>query len=617
MAGEEAAAREYGGGMTASVVVTCLMAASCGLIFGYDIGVSGGVTQMESFLNKFFPEVLIGKKGAKSDAYCRYDNQLLTAFTSSLYIAGMLSSLVASRVTRQVGRQNIMLAGGALFLAGSALNAGAVNIAMLITGRMLLGIGIGFTAQAAPLYLAETAPTRWRGAFTGAYNIFLVLGAVVANTVNYFTDRIPIWGWRVSLGLAVVPATVIVVGALFVSDTPSSLVLRGQTDKARASLQRIRGADANVDAEFKDIVRAVEEARRNDEGAFRRVCSKGYRHYLLMMVAIPTFFDLTGMIVIAVFSPVLFRTVGFNSQKAILGSTILNLVSLCSAIASTFIIDRVGRRVLFIVGGIVMMISQVAVSWIMAEHLGKHHATTTMARGYAVGLLALMCLYTASFGMSWAPLKWVVPSEIYPVEIRSAGQATTISIALTLSFAQTQVFISLLCAMKYAIFLFYAGWVLVMTVFIALLLPETKGVPLESMRSIWAKHWYWNREEVAAPLEQFAKDATGHADSVSKKSEEMSLNEIEGWQVSMELLETMNLEMEVETVLVFAAQSRLEGSIEHLVEAVVFRVYLNIVLFCTWFGLTGVDLLVAVLLEECGIACTCLRMLDLVDSLQL
>ncbi|KAG8059269.1 hypothetical protein GUJ93_ZPchr0002g25512 [Zizania palustris] len=73
-------------------------------------------------------------------------------------------------------------------------------------------------------------------------------------------------------------------------------------------------------------------------------------------------------------------------------------------------------------------------------------------------------------------------------------------------------------------------------------------------------------EEVAAPLEQFAKDATGHADSVSKKSEEMSLNEIEGWQVSMALLETMNLEMEVETVLVFAAQSRLEGSIEHLVE---------------------------------------------------
>jgi hypothetical protein len=88
----------------------------------------------------------------------------------------------------------------------------------------------------------------------------------------------------------------------------------------------------------------------------------------------------------------------------------------------------------------------------------------------------LMCLYTFSFSLSWGPLKWVVPSEIYPVEIRSAGQATTLSIALTFSFAQTQVFITLLCVMKYAIFLFYAGWVLAMTVFIALFLPETKGI---------------------------------------------------------------------------------------------------------------------------------------------
>ncbi|XP_044966720.1 sugar transport protein MST1-like [Hordeum vulgare subsp. vulgare] len=483
----------YGGGrVTLSVVVTCLMAASCGLIFGYDIGVSGGVTQMESFLEKFFPEVLTGMKGAKRDAYCKYDNQMLTAFTSSLYIAGVLSSLVASRVTRRVGRQAVMLTGGALFLAGSAVNAAAVNIAMLIIGRMLLGFGVGFTAQAAPLYLAETSPAKWRGAFTAAYHVFLVIGTLAATVTNYFTNRIPGWGWRVSLGLAGVPAIVVVVGALLVPDTPSSLVLRGDPDRARAALQRIRGADADVGDEFKDIVVAVEEARRNDEGAFERLRGKGYRHYLVMMVAIPTFFDLTGMIVIAVFSPVLFRTVGFDSQKAILGSVILSLVNLFAVVVSTFVVDRAGRRFLFLAGGVAMMLCQVAVAWILADHLGRNNATT-MARNYAKGVLVLMCLYTCSFGMSWGPLKWVVPSEIYPVEIRSAGQAMTVSIALSLSFAQTQVFITLLCAMKYAIFIFYAGWVLVMTVFMAALLPETKGVPLEAMRTVWAKHWYWRR----------------------------------------------------------------------------------------------------------------------------
>uniref|UniRef100_A0A0E0KRB6 Major facilitator superfamily (MFS) profile domain-containing protein n=1 Tax=Oryza punctata TaxID=4537 RepID=A0A0E0KRB6_ORYPU len=493
MAARMEAARDYGGGVTASVVVTCLIAASCGLIFGYDIGVTGGVTQMQSFLTEFFPEVVKGMRGAKRDAYCRYDNQALTAFTSSLYIAGALASLVASRVTRMVGRQAIMLTGGALFLAGSAFNAGAVNIAMLIIGRILLGVGVGFTTQAAPLYLAETAPARWRGAFTAAYHSFLVVGTVAATAANYFTDRIPGWGWRVSLGLAAVPATVIVVGALFVPDTPASLVLRGHTEKARASLQRVRGADADVDAEFKDIVRAVEEARRNDEGAFRRLCGRGYRHYLVMVVAIPTFFDLTGMVVVAVFSPVLFRTLGFNSQKAILASIVLTLVNLCAVVVSSFSVDRVGRRFLFLAGGTAMLLCQVAVAWILADHLGRSHAAAKMAKSYAAGVVALMCVYTASLGLSWGPLKWVVPSEIYPVEVRSAGQALGLSISLTLSFAQTQVFVSMLCAMKYAIFLFYAGWVLAMTAFIALFLPETKGVPLESMRAVWAKHWYWKR----------------------------------------------------------------------------------------------------------------------------
>ncbi|KAF8703304.1 hypothetical protein HU200_032099 [Digitaria exilis] len=439
---------------------------------------------MESFLEKFFPEVLRGMRSAKRDAYCKYDNQLLTAFTSSMYIAGMLASLAASSVTRRVGRRAIMLIGGTMFLAGSVINAGAVNIAMLIIGRILLGFGVGFTAQAAPLYLAETSPTRWRGAFTTAYHFFLVAGTLAANVANYFTNRIPGWGWRVSLGLAAAPAAVIVMGALSVSDTPSSLMLRGEPERARASLQRIRGADADVEAELRDIAGAVEEARRNEEGAFRRLLrGKGYRHYLVMVVAIPTFFDLTGMVVISVFSPVLFRTVGFDSQRAILGAVIISLVSLSGVVLSTFVVDRCGRRFLFLAGGTTMLIFQ---------HLGKHGAVT-MPKNYAVGVVVLMCLYTFSISLSWGPLKWVVPSEIYPVDMRSAGQAITLSISLTLSFAQTQVFISMLCAMKYAIFLFYAGWVLAMTVFVAALLPETKGVPLEAMRSVWAGHWFWRR----------------------------------------------------------------------------------------------------------------------------
>ncbi|KAL6854287.1 hypothetical protein ACP4OV_019190 [Aristida adscensionis] len=396
---------DYAGGVTLSVVVTGFMAASCGLILGYDSGISGGVTQMESFLSKFFPDVLRGMKSAHRDAYCKYDNQWLTAFSSSLFLAGTLSSLVAGHVTWRVGRRNIMLIGGILFLVGSIINASAINIAMLIIGRMLLGFGIGFTIQAAPLYLAETAPARWRDAFTSALNGFLVIGILSATITNYFTNRIPGWGWRVSLGLAAVPSAVIVIGAFFVSDTPSSLVLRGHPDQAWTILQGIRGKDADISAEFNDIVRAVHGASQNNDGAFQRLFSKPYRHYLAIGVAIPVLFEFTGMIVIGVFSPLLFRTVGFNSQKAILGSVINSTVNLVATMLSSFIVDHTGRKLLLIIGALGMMFCEVATSWIMADHLGKAHEVTSMPQNYATSVLILICLCTFSFGVSWAPLR--------------------------------------------------------------------------------------------------------------------------------------------------------------------------------------------------------------------
>lgn len=102
---------------------------------------------MESFLQSFFPNVLRRMAAAKQDEYCIFDSQALTAFTSSLYLAGLFSALVAGRVTRALGRQAVMLLGGAMFFVGAVLNAAAVNILMLILGRLFLGVGVGFTNQ--------------------------------------------------------------------------------------------------------------------------------------------------------------------------------------------------------------------------------------------------------------------------------------------------------------------------------------------------------------------------------------------------------------------------------------------------------------------------------------
>ena len=147
-----AARQDYPGRLTLFVFMACLVAATGGLIFGYDIGISGGVTSMDPFLSRFFPYVYTKQQKADdNNQYCKFDSQLLTMFTSSLYLAALVASVCAASVTRIAGRKWSMFVGGVTFLVGCALNGAAQNVAMLILGRVLLGVGVDFANQSVPV----------------------------------------------------------------------------------------------------------------------------------------------------------------------------------------------------------------------------------------------------------------------------------------------------------------------------------------------------------------------------------------------------------------------------------------------------------------------------------
>ncbi|XP_043697417.1 sugar transport protein 5-like [Telopea speciosissima] len=133
--------------VTVSMIIISIVAASAGMLFGYDIGVSGGVSTMEPFLEKFFPQVLKKMASMEVDTYCLFDSHALTLFTSSLYFAAMLSSLFAGRFSAYKGRKATLVLGGSIFLIGVALISSATDVGMLILGRVCLGIGIGFSNQ--------------------------------------------------------------------------------------------------------------------------------------------------------------------------------------------------------------------------------------------------------------------------------------------------------------------------------------------------------------------------------------------------------------------------------------------------------------------------------------
>lgn len=486
----------YEGKVTSFVVLSCVVAASGGILFGYDIGISGGVSATSSFLRRFFPHVY---EKMQSDThisnYCKFNSEILTTFTSSLYIAGLCASLFASQITERYGRRASMLAGGALFLAGSAVGGAAVNVYMLILARILLGFGIGFTNQSIPLYLSEMSPPKYRGALTGGFDIFVSFGVLVANLVNYGTQKIHGgWGWRISLSLAAVPAFLLFVGVLFLPETPSNLIQRsgGDLREARRVLQKIRGTK-DVEKELEDMATAAIGASKaaEEENPFRRIFRRNYRPHLIMALFIPFLQQVTGINAVNFYAPVMFRTIGQKESASLMSAVITRIISLsCTLLGSLVVVDRLGRRALFISGGLVMAVSHVVLGVLLATNLHDHGTVNT---GIAYVVLTMVCIFVGGFGWSWGPLAWLVTSEIFPLEIRSAGQSIQVAVNFLSTFAVAQSVLEMLCHLRFGIFFLFAGFVILMTAFIFFLLPETKGVPLDQMGRVWRKHWYWKR----------------------------------------------------------------------------------------------------------------------------
>ncbi|KAJ1391678.1 Sugar/inositol transporter [Sesbania bispinosa] len=463
--------KEYPGNLTPFVTVTCIVASMGGLIFGYDIGISGGVTSMDPFLLKFFPSVYQKKhqEGDSTDKYCQYDSQTLTMFTSSLYLTALLSSLVASTVTRKFGRKLSMLFGGVLFLIGALINGFAQRVWMLIVGRIFLGFGVGFANQSVPIYLSEMAPYRYRGALNVIFQLSITIGILVANVLNYLFAKIKGGlGWRLSLGGAIVPALIITIGSLVLPETPNSMIERGDHDGARAHLQRIRGVD-DVDEEFKDLVIASEISKQV-EHPWRNLLQRKYRPQLTMAILIPFFQQFTGINVIMFYAPVLFSSIGFHDDAALMSAVLTGLVNGASTIVSVFGVDKWGRRALFLEGGVQMLICQPSLE-----------------------LVETLVICQNGFAWSWGPLGWLVTSEIFPLEIRSAAQSVNVSVNMLFTFFVAQVFLTMLCRLKFGLFIFFAFFVLVMTIFVYFMLPETKGIPIEEMSKVWKAHPYWSK----------------------------------------------------------------------------------------------------------------------------
>ncbi|KAH0685973.1 hypothetical protein KY284_016526 [Solanum tuberosum] len=326
---------------------------------------------MDPFLKLFFPSVYRKEAlNTSTNQYCKFDSQLLTLFTSSLYVAAFFASFVASSVSKKCGRKVTMFFGGLFFLFGAVLNAAAIHISMLILGRILLGIGVGFANQSVHIYLSEIAPYKYRD-------------------LCWLGLR---WCSRASTSL-------ILISSLFLDDTPSSLIQREKTEEAEQLLKKIRGV-YNVNAELKDLVEASEASKKVQhpwEVLFR---VRKYKPQLILSTLIPTFQQLTGINVVMFYAPVLFETLGFKANASLMSSVITGTVNVGATLISVYCTDRYGRKVLLLTGGVLMCVFQALVAGLIGWKFGTTGVVATvLPQSYAI--LVVLCNYVILMGSHW------------------------------------------------------------------------------------------------------------------------------------------------------------------------------------------------------------------------
>ena len=578
--------------LTAHALVSVAVAASGGALFGYDLGVTGGVSTSDPFLEEFFPAVLERKRAAAAAAtaaapspYCTYDSHLLPLFTSSAFLAAALTTLfVAGATTRRAGRRFSLRLSGALFCLGIGLAAGAANLGMLIAGRLLIGVAIGFANQAVPLFLSEVAPTRLRGAVNvSRAGKFFPVGETTTRTggkkgstlrppffflfvskTNQVSFQLcttgcillsqlvnfaalgpgkPAWGWRLSVGLAGVPALVLLFGSLFLlRDTPSSLAGRGLLAEGRAELERLRGrnrgggqrrgwggkaaapageraeseSDDDLEREWETIASAAAEATatagggggaRGESGSGSSDSRSGCSSFLLMMkedlsslaalferralpatvvgVGIAALSQVCGINAILFFAAPFFSSLSAGEEGAggknsgLLSAVVVGLALFGFTLVALALVDRVGRRALLLVGGGLMLASELSLAGLLGFFLGGSRSSPSAARllprGPAAGALFLMCCFVAAFASSLGPLGWLVPTEVFSARDRSAGQALATAVNFLFVFVTTQFFLASLCAMRHWSFVASSAAVVVLLLFAQFLMPVREG----------------------------------------------------------------------------------------------------------------------------------------------
>jgi len=436
--------------MSATVLLTAAVAALGGLLFGYDTSViSGAMLFLQTDFNIS-------------------DKQL--EFAVGIALAGALvGSGLAGYLTDRWGRRTVLILTGIGFGVFAVLSGLAPGLPTFALARFFVGVCIGIASLVTPLYLAEMSPARVRGALVSLNQLAITVGIMVAYFVDYALASSQNWRWMFIT--AVFPSLVLLIGMIFLPESPRWLARAGFRERALENFHRL-GRGAEAEAELQD----VEQVLREETGGFGMLLQPGFRVAVLVGIGLAIFQQITGINTIIYYSPAILRMSGYPSDKAaILAAAIIGVANVLVTIVSILLIDRLGRRFLLLIGTAGMAVSLTLVG------IAFHTESASSVVFYEV------IAYIVSFGISLGPVVWLLISEIYPTKIRGKAMSIATLCVWGANWLVAGTFLSLIhAAGRAGTFWIFAAICVAAFFFCLLFVPETKGRSLEDIE----RHWH-------------------------------------------------------------------------------------------------------------------------------
>ncbi|WP_419876459.1 sugar porter family MFS transporter [Candidatus Pristimantibacillus sp. PTI5] len=441
------------------VTLVSMVSALGGLLFGFDTAVVSGAI---GFMEEHFDLTKLQVGWA----------------VSSLIIGCIVGAAMSGILGDRFGRKRVLIAAAILFIISSIGSAIPESFSGFIIARIIGGIGIGITSTLCPLYNAEIAPAKFRGRLVALNQLAIVTGIFLTYFVNLWISGFgdSAWtvtnAWRWMFGVGVVPGLLFLVLLFFVPESPRWLIKQGRAAAALPILLRIHGEEL-AKKEVLDIKQSFEQ----ESGSIKQLFSPGLRIALIVGVGLAFLQQVTGINAVMYYAPEIFKATGAGTNASLVQTILVGFINFLFTIVALWLIDKVGRKALLLVGSASMAICLLVIG--IAFQTG--HTTGPL-------VLVFILLYVASFAISLGPVVWVIMSEIFPNRIRGKATAIAAMVLWAADYLVSQTFPPLLgSAGPAATFWIYGAMALIAFLFTWRIVPETKGKSLEEIESLWAK----------------------------------------------------------------------------------------------------------------------------------